>query len=266
MKFLSRTMTVPGMLVLLASGAMAQTVTSTTGAINGTVTDSSKAVVPGVTVSLSGPALMGTTTSVTDENGFFRFSAVPIGDYKLTFELAGFGTVTREGIRVGVGFTATVNIEVNPGAVAETVTVSGESPLVDVSATSVGSRFDSEKLAELPGSRDPWMLIAVAPAVAMSRMDVGGSGAWTQQSYRAYGVSGGERNEVEGILVNEGSGQMYYTDFGSFEEISITPVGNTAEVGTPGVFSNFVSKSGRNTYHGNVYFDCRLRVGCGRSG
>ena len=56
-------------------------------------------------------------------------------------------------------------------------------------------------------------------------------------------------------MVNEGAGQMYYTDFSSFEEISVTAVGNTAEVGTPGAFSNFVSKSGSNTYHGNVYFD-----------
>jgi hypothetical protein len=96
---------------------------------------------------------------------------------------------------------------------------------------------------------------AQTPGVAMSRMDVGGSTAWTQQGFQAYGVGGGERNEVEGILVNEGSGQMYYTDFSSFEEISVTAVGNTAEVGTPGAFSNFVSKSGSNTYHGNVYFD-----------
>jgi hypothetical protein len=89
----------------------------------------------------------------------------------------------------------------------------------------------------------------------MSRIDVGGSNAWTQQGFQAYGVGGGERNEVEGIMVNEGAGQMYYTDFASFEEISVTAAGNTAEVGTPGAFSNFVSKAGSNTYHGTVYFD-----------
>ena len=93
----------------------------------------------------------------------------------------------------------------------------------------------------------------------MSRMDVGGSTAWTQQGFQAYGVGGGERNEVEGILVNEGSGQMYYTDFSSFEEISVTAVGNTAEVGTPGAFSNFVSKSGSNTYHGTRLLRLRER-------
>src|SRR5262249_25206018 len=84
-------------LALLLSGviprASAQTVTATTGAINGIVTDSTKALLPGVTVTLSGPSLMGVQTVVTDHEGAYRFSAVPRGDYRLTFELSGFGTV-----------------------------------------------------------------------------------------------------------------------------------------------------------------------------
>jgi carboxypeptidase family protein len=242
-------------LAFFVHSAVAQTVTSTTGAINGTVTDSTTSVLPGVTVTLSGPALMGTSVAVTDQNGLFRFSTVPIGEHNLTFALSGFGTIAREGIRVRVGFTATVNAEMSPGTVAESITVSGATPVVDIQSTKVANNFDSERLAELPGSRDAWAVAAQTPGVAMSRMDVGGSGAWTQQGFQAYGVGGGERNEVEGIMVNEGAGQMYYTDFSSFEEISVTAVGNTAEVGTPGAFSNFVSKSGSNTYHGNIYFD-----------
>jgi hypothetical protein len=249
MKVLMRVVMAVAVLFALQQQAGAQTMTSTTGAINGTVTDISKGVMPGVTVNLSGPALMTGLMAVTEANGTYRFSNVPVGEYALTFELGGFGTVRREGIRVGTGFTATVNATLNPGGVAETVTVTGESPVVDVGSTSVGTRFSSEILAELPGSRDAWSVIALAPAVSMNRMDVGGSAAWTQQGYSAYGVGGGERNEVEG------SGQMYYTDFSSFEEISVTAVGNTAEVGTPGVFSNFVSKTGGNAFHGNVYLD-----------
>ena len=91
--------------------------TATTGAINGVVTDSTKAVVPGVTVSLSGPSLMTTRTALTDEAGAYRFSAVPLGDHTLTFQLAGFGTIVREGIHVGLGFTATVNVELSPATV-----------------------------------------------------------------------------------------------------------------------------------------------------
>jgi hypothetical protein len=110
-------------LACLAHSAVAQTVTSTTGAINGTITDSTRSILPGVTVTLSGPALMGTSTAVSDQNGAFRFSTVAIGDYKLAFELSGFGTLTREGIRVSVGFTATVNVEMSPGTLAESVGV-----------------------------------------------------------------------------------------------------------------------------------------------
>src|SRR4051812_15112379 len=78
----------------------AQTVTATTGAVNGVVTDSTKTGVPGVTVSLSGPSLMTTRTVLTGEAGAYRFSAVPLGDHTLTFQLSGFGTIVREGIHV----------------------------------------------------------------------------------------------------------------------------------------------------------------------
>ena len=98
--------------------AAAQTVTATTGAVNGIVTDSTKAVVPGVTVSLSGPSLMADPDRAHRRDGAYRFSAVPPGDYTLTFELAGFATIVREGIHVGLGFTATVNAELSPGASA----------------------------------------------------------------------------------------------------------------------------------------------------
>lgn len=117
------------LLLSLPGLAAAQTVTSTTGAINGTVTDTSKVVMPGVTVALAGPALMGTNTTVTDQNGVYRFSTVPLGDYTLTFELSGFGTVRREGLRIGAGFTATVNVVMNPGTLQESVTVSGAAPV-----------------------------------------------------------------------------------------------------------------------------------------
>src|SRR5262249_14749558 len=126
---------------------------------------------------------------------------------------------------------------------------------VDVQATKVANHFDSERLAELPGSRDAWAVVAQTPGVAMSRMDVGGSGAWTQQGFQAYGVGGGERNVVEGILVNEGAGQMYYTDFSSFADVAVTTVGAGADASTPGVMTQFVSKSGGNAYHGAFYFD-----------
>src|SRR5215471_12209021 len=160
-------------LVLVSSAVHGQTASMTAGSINGTVTDTTKAVLPGVTITLSGSSVMGAPTTITDQSGGFRLPNLAPGDYKLTFELTGFGTVTRDGIHVSLGFTATVNVEMNPGAVAETVTVSGASPVVDLQSTNVTTHFDAERLASLPGARDYWAVLAQAPAVSIGRMDVG---------------------------------------------------------------------------------------------
>ena len=250
------------LVVLVSRGGFGQTVGTTTGTVTGVVTDATKAVLPGVTVTLSGPAVMGTPATVTDQSGVFHFPNLIPGDYQVSFELAGFGKVTRENIHISLGFTATVNVEMSPGSVSETITVSGGSPVVDLQGTNVTTHFDADKLAALPGSRDFWGVLAQAPAVAMSRVDVGGSGALTQQPYTAYGLtsSGGvNRGEVEGVMVNEGSGgggsDMYYTDYGSYAEIAFNAVGNSADMPNPGVLSQLIAKSGGNTYHGDLYAD-----------
>jgi hypothetical protein len=261
MTWLRRAAASVGMLLVWSAITWAQTAAGT-GVIAGTVTDNTKAVLPGVTVTVSGATVMGTPNTVTNENGGFRVPSLPPGEYTVRFELTGFGTVIREGIRVGVGFTATVNTELNLASVAESVTVSGQSPVVDVSNTTVVTRYDEEVLASLPGARDYWAVLAQTPAVAMGRVDVGGSGALTQQPYTAYGLAsagGVNRAEVEGIMVSEGAGgggsDMYYTDYGAFAEIAINAVGNGAEMPSPGVLSQLIAKSGGNAYHGNVYLD-----------
>ena len=240
--------------------ADAQTVTATTGAINGVVTDSTNTVVPGVNVSLSGPSLMTTRTALSDEAGAYRFSAVPLGDHTLTFQRSGFGTIVREGILVGLGFTATVNVELSPATVEHSVTVSGAAPVVDVSSTAVTTHFDSEKLATLPGARDFFAIAANTPGVALSKMDVGGNGALSLLEYTAYGLratTGVNRNEVEGIRVggSNGANDNYFSDFASFSEIAITAVGQTAAMPVPGTLAQYASKSGGNAYHGDVYAD-----------
>ena len=254
-----------GVLLVVASTvaippAAAQTTTPTTGAVNGNVSDSSKAVVPGVTVGLSGPSLMTPRTAVTDAAGAFRFSAVPTGEHTLTFQLAGFGTIIREGIQVGLGFTATVNVEMSPGGLTDTVSISGASPVVDVSSTGVTTRFDSDTLASLPGARDFFAIVASTPGVALSKMDVGGNTALSLQDYTAYGLratTGTNRNEVEGIRVGGANGpnDNYLSDFASFAEIAITVVGQSAAMPVPGTLGQYVSKSGGNTYRGTLYSD-----------
>ncbi len=241
-------------LLAIVSPAAGQTLTATTGAMNGSVVDSTKGVLPGVRVTLSGPSLMGTPSTVTDVAGAYRFSAVPPGEYKLVFELAGFGTVTHEGIRVSVGFIATVNVEMNPGALTENVTVSGAAPVVDVSNSSVATQFDAKKLADLPiSSRDFFGVISLAPAVSLQKIDVGGATTLNQITYSSYGITG-NRHEVEGIHVGTGT-NFFYPDYSSFDEVAVQVVGNSAEMPTAGSYSKIVVKSGGNTYRGEVYAD-----------
>ncbi|MGE0816049.1 MAG: TonB-dependent receptor [Vicinamibacterales bacterium] len=243
--------------MLLASSAAFAQVSATTGSINGKVTDNTGGVLPGVTVTASSPSMQGVRTDVTNESGEYRFPAVPPGDYKLVFELAGFGTVNREGVRVGLGFTATVNIELGVASLQETVTVSGASPVVDVSSTTTAASFGEERLAALPNARDFWTVLAAAPAVVLTRIDVGGSAAGTQTGYAVYDTKEDQhRPMVEGIVNTEGTGGSgFYYDYGSIDEVAIETKGHTAEMPWPGVWSNFVAKSGGNSYHAKLYAD-----------
>jgi len=244
-------------LALAASTAFAQGGgASSTGSISGQVVDDSGGVLPGVTVTATSPAQMGTLTAVTNEEGMYRFPSVPPGVYKLQFELAGFSTLVREDIRVTLGFNAAVNVKLGVATLQETVTVSGESPTIDTTATRVQTNYDQDKLASLPNARDMWSLLSTTPSVTLNRVDVGGNTAGTQTTYFAYGYSGQNRPLIEGINTTEGtSAAGFYLDYGSFEEVFIGAAGNSAEMPNPGVITQFVSKSGGNNLSVNLYYD-----------
>jgi hypothetical protein len=229
---------------------------SSTGSISGEVKDSQGGVLPGVTVTATSPAQIGTLTAVTNESGIYRFPAVPPGEYKLQFELSGFQNVTRDGIRITLGFNAQVNVQLGVATLQETVTVSGESPVIDTSATRVQTNYDQQQLASIPNARDMWSLLATTPSVTLNRVDVGGATMGTQTTYFAYGYSGQNRPLVEGINTTEGTAAAgFYLDYGSFEEVFIGAAGNSAEMPNPGVLTQFVSKSGGNSPTVNLYYD-----------
>jgi hypothetical protein len=229
---------------------------SSTGTIQGRVTDSQGAVLPGVTVTANSPAMLGAQTTVTTETGNYRFPAVPPGAYTVTYELAGFNTVRREGIQIALGFTANINIELALATLQETVTVTGESPVIDTSATRVVQTFKLDQLQSIPNGRDFWSLLAVTPAVQMSRIDVGGNRAGTQTGYTAYGFSGQVRVLIEGINTTEGTGAAgFYFDYSSLEEVFLGTSGQSAEMPNPGVQSQFIAKSGGNQFNGEYYLD-----------
>ena len=145
-------------------------------AIAGVVRDSSGAVLPGVTVEVSSPALIEKTRSaVTDAAGQYRLVDLRPGTYSVTFTLTGFNTVKREGVVLDANFTAPVNADMRVGAIEETVTVTGESPIVDVQNTSRRETVNRELLDTLPTGRDFQTIGNVLPGVTMGRFDVGGS-------------------------------------------------------------------------------------------
>ena len=145
-----------------------QAVDTTTGAISGKVTDASGAVLPGVTITLSSEAVIGnrgTRATQTGGDGLYRFPALSPGDYSLLFSLEGFSPISREGIHVGVAFTATVNIVLEVGAVSQSVTVERKSPVIDTQSTAIATGFDARQLANLPGSRSTFAILTATPAV-----------------------------------------------------------------------------------------------------
>jgi len=229
---------------------------STTGSINGKVADNSGGVLPGVTVTATSPSAMGVQSSVTDTGGNYRFPALPPGTYTVTYELPGFNTLKRENIQISMGFTATLNVELAVASLQETVTVTGDSPVIDTTATRVQQNFKLEALQEIPNARDLWSLLAVTPSVTMQRIDVGGNRAGTQTTYTAYGYSGQNRVLVEGINTTEGTNAAgFYVDYGSFEEVFLGTIGQGAEMPTPGVQSQMLGKSGGNKFQGEIYQD-----------
>src|SRR5690349_3681218 len=231
------------------------------GELVGKVTDDQGGVLPGVTVTLSGPAAMGTPTAISNEQGRYRFPAVNSGTYTLKFELAGFAPMVREGIVVPVRQTITVDAAMKLASLQETVTVSGQSPTVDVENTKVGARLSQEILTAVPTSRTIFGSTTVLPGMTMGRQDPGGLNAATSTGMVAHGASNYNLNYY-GVTADtpQNYGKMYYMDFGSAEEISVDTAAMGAEVGGGGGANiNIIPKSGGNQLKGEAVYSATGR-------
>ena len=228
-----------------------------TGEIFGKASDSSGAVLPGVTVTLSGPALITSQTAITTESGAFRFPRIPIGTYAVTFELAGFKKNVRDGIVIQAGFNAEIDTKMDISTVQETVTVSGESPVVDTRSTAISASFNKEALDKIPSARDPWVILEQTPGVLMSGSNVGGNLSGQQTSFSAMGSSSNQQWTMDGAVISDiasGNSSPTYFDFDSFDEIQITTGGSDASQQGAGVQINFITKSGGNKLRGSGRF------------
>ncbi|HET7618372.1 MAG TPA: TonB-dependent receptor [Vicinamibacterales bacterium] len=239
-------------ILLIAPAALAQ---QQTGSISGKVTDNSGAVLPGVTVTVASPVLLQPQVATTSQTGTYNFARLPIGTYDLTFELAGFRTVVRKGVQIEIGFNAQINQQLDISAVEETVTVSGESPIVDTKSTTEKTSFDLESMQNIPSSRDPWDLLNRVPAIATDRVNVGGSQSGQQSGYISRGSSSGNNKwSVDGVDITDmsatGASPIYY-DFDMFQEMQITTGGADASQQTGGVGINIVTRGGTDTFRGS---------------
>jgi len=242
------------MLIADAATALAQV---SMGEVFGRVTDSTGAVLPGVTVTLSGPALITPQTTVTVESGAYRFPRIPIGTYSVGFELTGFKRNVREGIIIQAGFNAEIDARLEISTVQETVTVSGLSPVVDTRSTAIAASFSKDALETIPTARDPWVILQQTPGMVMSGQNVGGNLSGQQTSFTAMGTSNNQQWTMDGAVVSDiasGNSSPTYYDFDSFEEINVTKGGSDASQQGAGVQVNFITKSGGNTLRGSGRF------------
>jgi hypothetical protein len=249
-----------GLFPLAAPATAGQGAASPAGII-GQVTDGTGAVLPGVTVTATGPALqVPSVVTVTDERGDYRLSPLPIGTYTVTYELAGFQNLRRDCVQLTIGFVARVDQVLNLGAVAETVTVSGASPLVDVTDTAATTELTREALEALPTTRDGLKAFMGQVPGVRTGLDVGMSGLTDGLQVKVYGQSGAFWLMLEGVLssspVAAGPHQMA---FNAIEGARIQTVGNNAEMPRRGVLVDVIVKSGGNEFHGEG-------VGYGSSG
>ena len=226
------------------------------GRINGVVTDNTGAVLPGVTVTASSPAMIQPQVQVTGADGSYRFLALNPGLYQIEFDLTGFQKVDRKDVRVVINQTLTVDMQMNVATLQETVTVTGASPVVDTSTTAMATNFTKELLTEIPNARDVWAAMAQAPGIQMTGFDVGGSNTGNQTGFRSYGFDTQNQTRVEGIDTTEGTAaNAGYFDFGSFEEFQVGGAGADAGAFAGGAVLSISVKSGGDQFHGTWYSD-----------
>src|SRR5437764_5892417 len=257
--FASRIIVGIGWLMLGPVAASAQT-----SSIAGTVKDTVGAMLPGVTVEAASPALIEKArVATTDASGQYKIVELRPGTYTVTFALPGCNTVRRDGIELTSDFTAQINIDMKVGALEETVTVTGQSPVVDTQNITTRTVMTRDVLDAIPTGRNIQAVGIMIPGTAISQggggalsRDVGGSGS-LQQSPLQYRGSGDAVQTVEGMRLNnlcaQGQYSGVYWNDGSFQEISYVTGADSAEMGQGGIRINMVPKDGGNTFHGVAF-------------
>jgi hypothetical protein len=241
-------------LLLLPAFAQAQTT------LAGVVRDASGAVLPGVTVEASSPALIEKVRSATtDGTGQYRITELTPGTYTVTYTLPGFTRVVREGLNLTGSGVITIDIELRVGGLEETITVTGETPVVDVQSTRRETVLNNEVIRTLPATRSYTGILSNIPSL----MPTGGVGAEINPGQiNRFTAHGGRQNEgritVNGLLLTEpgagaGVSSLAY-DVANVDEIQVLVSGGLGEAETGGPIMNLVPRSGGNTFRGSAFY------------
>ncbi len=224
-----------------------------TGRIDISVSDSTGAQLPGVSVSIAGPQ---SHEAVTDAKGEAHFLNLAPGTYQVKASLAGFGEYLNQTVPVATGSIVPLRVTLSVAGVAEQVTVQAETPAIDPKRISISTNVTVDELEKVPNSRDPWVVLQTVPGIVVDRVNVGGSESGQQSNYTAKGADFGDNTwYLDGIPITDmnalGSSPTYY-DFDMFQEIQVTTGGADPQAATAGVQLNFVLRTGTNDPHGSA--------------
>jgi carboxypeptidase family protein len=230
-------------------------------AIAGVVTDATGAVLPGVTIEAASPALIEKVrTALSDGSGRYRIEDLRPGTYKVTFTLPGFSTFVREDVVLETNFTASINAQLRVGALEETITVSGATPLVDIQSTQSRTVLSKEQVDVLPTGRSYQSIAATIPALGSQlagRFDVGGGTQMWQGTVVAYGgLSADFVVQMDGMnissLLRTGDIAGLYHNQASVQDMVYQVVAGSAESQSGGVTVNMIPKEGSNRFSGEA--------------
>jgi len=235
-------------LLFITGTAVAQI---STGSIAGKVLDPDGNPQVGATVTLTGAG--APKVVVTEADGTFRYPSLPPGQYNLKAELEGIGIATTP-LDVNIGRNSSVTMKLAP-TLQQTITVTAETPLLDVRKTGTGATVTKVELESIPTARDPWVILQQVPGVLTDRINVGGNESGQQSSFVGKGAGGDQATfNVDGVNITDmsalGSSPAYY-DFDSFEEVQVATGGSDPRIQTAGVQLNMVYKRGTNDFRGS---------------
>ncbi|HEY7172444.1 MAG TPA: carboxypeptidase regulatory-like domain-containing protein [Vicinamibacterales bacterium] len=257
-----RSLVLPSCLALLLLAPVAASAQLGSSGISGVARDTTGAILPGVTVEAASPALIEKVRTVTtDEQGIYRIVDLRPGTYTVTFTLTGFSTVRREGVELPVNFTAAINAEMRLGSLEETITVSGQSPVVDVQNTAAQTVISSTVLDAIPSAgKALTAFTSLIPGIVTppTGQDVGGSKGELSIRVSIHGGHGPEMRWLQnGMEITssdgQGSGHGFYPQPASTEEVSVDLGGGPGEANVGSIQLNYIPKTGGNRFSGSLF-------------